>query len=302
MRKKQFLLLCFTLSFGFLQAQDTSFVKKTKTEKKELSKEDKKEYKKTKHRSVIRNLYLGYGLMKGSVRDEMTSPLLYKGGHHSFQSKYYHKTNRHLWQVSSSLLLGKMGNSFQRKDKNLQNPMTSTITTTRFDYWKPIQNVLPNEWLFLVGGAFKNTTWIRQNPEFTNTAVNIDFLNTGSISSRVEKNFNWKKSNRKLKFGYDLSLPIFSTIGRLPYNGLSESSTLQGIITENTKSGFFRILDINMNTELTYYLKNGNQLAATYAWSYYGFNPGYNRVKSAVKGLFISLIIKLDKNEEFTAF
>lgn len=300
MQKKLLTLLCFVFSFGFLQAQDTTFVKKTKTEKKELSKEDKKLYKKEKHQSVVRNLYFGYGLIGGSVRDEMTSPLIYKGSHHGIQTRYYHKTNTDLWQISSSILTGAMGNSYQRDDKDLKNPMMSTISMTRFDYWKPIRNILPAEWSLLAGGTFKNTTWIRQNPEFTNSALNVDFLNTLSISSRVERIFNWKTSDRKLKFGFDLSLPLFSSISRSPYNGLSESSTILGLSSENVESGLFKVFDINTNTELSYYFKNGNQLAMNYSWSYYGFNPGYNRVKAAVHGLFFSLIIKLDNNEEFT--
>lgn len=300
--KNSILVLCLIITSLVLKAQDTTFVKVTKSEKKEFSKEEKKAYKKSKHQSVIRYIYVGSGYGSSNIRDEMTSPLRYSGGHFGGFAKYYHKTDRYIFQISSTAMIGQMGNSFHKEEKGTLGPMSSFISINRFDYWVPIRKVLPNSWYWLVGGSSKNITWIRQNNEFTNSAFNFDLLGTLAASSRIERIFNWRKSNRKMKISYDIAIPIFSTISRKPYNGISESEDFLESFNENVNAGFFKVFDLSMNTELTYYFKNGNQLVAIYTWNYYGYNPGYNSVKGAAKGLFLSLVIKLDRNEEFTAF
>ena len=70
MFKKYTVISWLLFCVSYLYAQDTTFIKKNKAEKKELTKGDKKAYKKTKHQAPIHNLYIGYGFIGGTIRDE----------------------------------------------------------------------------------------------------------------------------------------------------------------------------------------------------------------------------------------
>lgn len=296
---KRFLSIILLLFFKItlLYAQDTNFVKKSGQEKKELIKTERKEYKSAKHKSVIRQVHLGVGGASAFALNAFTSPLIYTGINGLANVKYFHKSPRYVWQVYTTVASGTLGNRYQKSGGSMQN----VYGVLRADYWRPIKNVLSSNYFLLLGAAYRSQLGFRTNPQYTNSAMNMEWINSMMLSSRVERLFFIGTKNRKLKVSYDFALPVFSTSYHIPYGGINPyKKEFSGFFDK--EKGFFKAFGVDMHTELAYFFRNGNQLSVTYTWNYWSSNPGYYNYKGGINGVFFSWIIKLDNNEEHTRF
>ncbi len=233
-------------------------------------------------------LYLdfGSGIYRTKIRDELFSPLLYKGGDLVFpRLKLHWRRNRFQLFSDFSLPLGILD----------QNVESDWVRTPEIDYaansalgflfnvrqWKAGKR---NLWV----GLNATMKWdILLNSRLGNSAINYYLIMGSSILGRLEFPFGWKakdftffdmihihRKSRRLLFAWQLEYPFAGALARPSFDGIMypafDNPEYSSIMDdENFDYYILKPLYIRSEMELSYVLKNRNRLKMTYDWNYF---------------------------------
>ncbi len=232
------------------------------------------------------SLDIGSGIYGMKMRDELFSPLIYRG--FSFAVPQL----KLQWRGKKIQLFSNLITRLGILDQNVKSDWIRTPeilygwnSDVGFLYnvkqWKPGKR---NLWLGL------NTTlkWdILMNSRMGNSALNYNFILGSSILGRLEFPFGWKakdlsilnvihlhRKSRRLLLAWQLEYPLAGLLVRPSFDGImypAFDNPDNGSFwdEENINGYILNPLYIRSQTELSYILKNRNRLKITYHWNYF---------------------------------
>ncbi len=269
---------------------------------------DKHELRKSERKARDKYLGLGIGSSFIKVRDEATSPLLYKGFEVPFVSLgYLTHSEKVIKTLETDFSFGWLKTRTQTPWYDQRN--TSYYLAIRYNWLYRLPFLKEKKIRWYLGPELNINGHFRVNFKFDNSAFTFDNYNGIGFANRFELPFGYKSSefkflgihfkrrDRNLRLSWQLSMPLASFVIRPTYVTITNfiDPELQRKITpEQVTGGIFIPFAVRSQTELYYLLHNGNMFKLSYVWSYFSHDPGYNKVQTAFHGLLFSFIFKFN--------
>lgn len=226
--------------------------------------------------------YLPFG-MGGSYSvflDNFNSPLVYQAWNALLQSGYYYQDEK--WQ-NILYLNGGLGLATPRLSEASRSQYTNYLADIsyhlRYRVWKSEKQQA------FAGLANLNTWAYRQHNRFRNSSETFTGLFSFGLSGNYQRHFNLNLFSKNYQFGLDFTanLPLASYVIRPGY----VTQTIADEPAVKELRWFDDIVQVNMQTELVWFRKNGNQLRLSYRWDYAQVEAP-NKTQQATHQLFIS--------------
>lgn len=282
-----------------------------------IAQQENKQSKKEIRKARDKYLELGLGRAYLKVKDQATSPLMYKGPELSALKLDYlvHSDAGSDREVIKTL---ETEFGFGRLHSSTQSPWSnqrieSYRTSARYNQLYPVHRFPKSMITWYLGPEANLNGHFRVNYKYGNSALNFDFYLGLGIASRFEiplhykaKHFNiwflkFKRRNRDLRLSWQLSSPLVGYIVRPTYvtvTNFIDPDLQTSINPGQTASGLFVPFNLRSQTELYYMLHNQNMFKLSYIWNFYSYNPGFNKVQSAMHGFVFSFVFKFNQKNQ----
>ena len=266
--------------------------------------------KKAERKARDRYLGLGSGFSYVKVRDETTSPLLYKGPTIPAVFNYLVHSERVIKSLDVDFSFGFLHTNTELPWYNPVN--TSYYISIRYNWLYNVRKFANEKINWYLGPELNINGHFRVNYKYDNSAFTFDNYNGIGIATRFELPFSYKakqvkiwfmnfnRRDRDLRLSWQLSAPVLSFMIRPSYVTITNfiDPDLQTKITpDHTSGGLFIPFNLRSQTDLHYILHNRNEIRLSYVWNFFHHDPGYNKVQSAYHGITLSLLYKLNPNQ-----
>jgi hypothetical protein len=253
------------------------------------------------------SLHFGVTGMKFAVKDYSTSPLIYSGllvgGR--LGASFYGK--RVVTLIDCNFSYGKL--------TTRNYPVTDSNKATAYNSFLSVNMgrriSCPEAKTSWYGGIHLNILAnFRNNDKFDNASFNYEgFISLGPMVL-LEKEINlfpsqlnlgifrWPFRARTIKLSASLAIPVLNEVVRPLYN------TTEDFVDEDSPSftlnrlktvSFGKLFSLISQTNLSYYLHNGNKFMLSYSWYYYNYYPEWNKLRNVAGCLSFSFVFKLNK-------
>lgn len=207
--------------------------------------------------------YLPFGL-GGSYTvflDNFNSPLVYEGWNGLLQSGYYYQDEK--WQ-NILYLNGGLGFAAPRLDEASPSQYTNYLADITYQLRYRVWNTAHQQ---AFAGLVNHNTWAyRQHNRFRNSAETFTGLFSFGLSGNYQRQFNLRLFKKTFDLGLDFTanLPLASYVIRPGY----VTQTIADAPAVKELRWIDDLVHVNMQTELVWFRKNGNQLRLSYRWDY----------------------------------
>jgi len=249
-------------------------------------------------------LEIGLGLNYHALRDNGTSPLMYKGYLPAIHIQYFWTSEKFIGLLDEAFSIGYLKTrNFSSTDNNKAVSYNNELSFTAL---YKIRNFSKNT--FYLGWEFGTMSNLRVNEKFNNANLNYDFVAYLAPTAMLEHNISWhsgnevvslKKRERNLKFQYILSIPVISSVLRPGYVTISDFVDINTlpIKLENIKITSFNHYFLMKNKFIVYYvLHNNNMLKLSYGFNYFSLYRNYNPVKGMYSTFMASIVFRFTNN------
>jgi hypothetical protein len=253
---------------------------------------------------------LEFGLNSGwyAVRDNGTSPLIYKGflpGAHIGVSIYHKQMvaftdfNFYMGHLATRNYPELDGNKAKAYNSNLSFGMAHRLTS-----------ISTPKTSFFLGSSISVLANFRENEKFNNANFNYEGIASLGPLAIVEKEikfspkqlnlalFRWPFRDRTVKLSSSFFIPVLAGVSRPPYttiddfvDGVSPRFSLKKVKTVSLD----KLFCLTSRSSISYYLHNGNKLMLSYIWYYYNYHPSANKVNSVSGSVSFSVVFRLNK-------
>lgn len=263
-------------------------------------------------------LYPGHYLETGSgisfikVRDEATSPLLYRNlalPNVKLGLDFYGEKT--IIGFHNDFVFGNLRNHVS--SAWYESPLTSFYITSHLEMLFNIKKA-ENELKLFTGPAWDNLIHFRVNDEYGNSGMNYDILLGLGIAGRMEypihipfREFNivgipFSRKERQISINWQLNFPLLNLLFRPAYGTIlyplfDNPDNYTIVDADNINAGIVRPFYVRSEVELNYYLQNYNFLQLAYAWDFFSFNPGFNKVQTAYHGIMFSYVFRFNQSK-----
>ncbi len=233
-----------------------------------------------------------------SNKDDLMSPLTYRGHHGSLRIGYKRMNQEGtVNEVYGAFSLGYIQSDAYPDFNSRALSSMGEISYTRLVKMSDTTLGLPVT--LKLGINWHNQVYAKDNLRYTNNAFLMDFNSTLAMAGRLSKNFSL--FDRKFTAHANLALALLNFIQRPSYANSrpeSELSEDNSPVTAFVKSGTFESIgnyqQIMTSLHLNYYLKNGNAFRLRYSWLFAHYNDdSISDMLKASHSISISTLFKL---------
>jgi len=237
-----------------------------------------------------RYLPFGLGVVNHKVKDDGMSPLTYKGFGLHYRLGFYGKNERKMnfYNIGYS-----RGSISSKNYPSSVDVVKTSVFRIELDYGhlRRIKVFEAPKINWMLGGSANLFINGRLNLKMGNSALSYEGGLSFGLLNRFERTFKMRK--RSIILSHQLNIPFYSLIARPGYAFIPDIAANEYINVDNTSgmtfNNFFRV---NSLFELSYVLKNDNQIRLGYIWDYYSYYKDYNDVQVAMHGIVLSTIFK----------
>jgi hypothetical protein len=245
---------------------------------------------------------------KFAVRDEATSPLIYKGNIPGLALGFNYFSPLRIFTFDYHLSVGYLTTrNYPATDKNKAKGYNNRITLNILYNLKP-RSVLKTP--FYLGFNIDCIGNIRDNSKLTNTSFNYEIFCALGPSFLYEKTLNLGAdainagllghllNNRKVKITAQGSLPLITAALRPSYIIINDFlAGERNIEPAMTQIVFLdKYFQASFELGFQYILHNRNSFKFSYQWYYYNFTSRYNPVNAVSGSLSFSFLFLLNNN------
>lgn len=251
-------------------------------------------------------LEIGIGANYYAIRDNGTSPLIYKGYIPGIHFQYFFSNSRFYGIIDENFSLGNLNTRNFPADKNRAVTYNNDFSFDALYHLHHLGRIA-----LYGGGELGTMANIRSNDKFNNARLNYEFMVNLAPSILLEYNasrkagktnlglFTLKRRDRAVKLQYGLSLPVVAAIlrpGFVSINDFVDDNSLAIEMKDTRLVTLSRLIMVRNRFNFYYILHNKNMLKFNYNFTYFDYNRKFNPVKSINAAFFISIVFRFNNN------
>lgn len=221
--------------------------------------------------------------------DEGMSPVRYSGPTMGTELEWQRRSLKSINRLSSFNQVGVILPAYMEA---LSGPAYSMINHTDYLHlrkYKVLDEGITNWYL---GGGLHTKSHIRFNQNLDNGALSYEIMTSASVATSLDIQFSVFK--RDFLLNYQIFLPFVSYIVTPNYIGVYELTSPEldverNLLTSGKFVSFDKFQRYQFQSELYYFLKNGNAFRLRYSWDYFNYNS-FHRVQGAIHALSFSFM------------
>jgi len=252
-------------------------------------------------------LDFGSGIYASKMRDELFSPLMYKGITPIFPQGEISLRHRKIqifsaWELGYGMLMNNQKSEWIQSPGLLMPIYVNTGFLFKVKHWKE-----KNRHLWFGLNANFNSNFIFQS-KLGNSSFNYNTILGSSILGRFEIPFGWQakdfhifnkftihRNERKLLFAWQLEYPFLGILMRPSFDGIFYpifDNPKNGSIldSENINFYLFKPIYLRSHLEVSYLLKNRNRLKLSYNWNYFHYTKYEQKATTISYGFLFSYV------------